>query len=341
MISNAQDMHFSQFHETSSLLNPAITGVTGSIRASLQYKDQWCSITAPYKTFGASYEMNIQKKKYKKGTQIKEFSKELSHNIAWGISFFSDKAGDGDMGLSQVNLSLSSRVPLNENNYVALGLQGGIAQRAIDFTKLVWPNQYNGSGYDQNINSGENTSSNNFIYGDFAAGLLWTYGKGEMYLTANNQIKANAGIALYHINRPRESFLSNPSETKNMRFVVHGGMLLGIKDSNTDIAPSFMINFQGHSKEIVIGTLFKHQFLENIKYAGNIKTAIISYGIYYRNKDAVIPAVLIEAGQYALGISYDVNVSDLHAVSSYQGGVEVILRFLGVNPFLSQNKPKK
>ena len=79
MISNAQDMHFSQFNETSSLLNPAITGVTGSIRASLQYKDQWCSITAPYKTFGASYEMNIQKKKYKKGTQIKEFSKELSH----------------------------------------------------------------------------------------------------------------------------------------------------------------------------------------------------------------------------------------------------------------------
>ena len=58
-ISNAQDIHFSQYNETPSLLNPALTGTQYVIAASAIYKDQWRSVTVPYKTFGASYEMKF------------------------------------------------------------------------------------------------------------------------------------------------------------------------------------------------------------------------------------------------------------------------------------------
>jgi len=39
-------------------------------------------------------------------------------------------------------------------------------------------------------------------------------------------------------------------------------------------------------------------------------------------------------------VSYDINVSGLHVASNYQGGVEIMLRFSGSNPFLYQSKSR-
>ena len=47
----AQDIHFSQFDETPLLLNPANTGIHHDLRVITNYRDQWQSIGAPYKTF--------------------------------------------------------------------------------------------------------------------------------------------------------------------------------------------------------------------------------------------------------------------------------------------------
>jgi type IX secretion system PorP/SprF family membrane protein len=336
----AQDIHFSQFYECSSLLNPALTGVTNNLRATLEYRDQWRSVTVPYKTFCASFEMKFNQKQWEKGGQGNQFHKKLSHNLSWGISVFSDKAGDGNMGLTQVNLSLSSQVPLSEKMSVAAGVQGSFSQRSIDYTKLIWPDQYNGVVYDQNINPNENIAGNNFTYGDLAAGILWKFGKGEMYMSSNDEIKANAGLAVYHIVQPEERFLAGNSEFINLRYVFHGGALFGIKNSNLDIAPTFMINLQGSTKEIVFGTLLKYQLREDSRYTGNIKGMVFSLGGYYRNLDAIIPNVMLEMGQYALSVSYDVNVSELKSASSFRGGIELTLRFIGTNPFLNQNKSR-
>ena len=340
LVTDAQDMHFSQFYETSSLINPAITGVESHLRATLQHKEQWRSITVPFRTFAASFEMKINRKHSENGSGSRERNKGLFSNLAWGLSLFSDKAGDANFGLTQANLSLSSHVPMNENNSIALGLQASIAQRSIDYSKLIWPDQYTGTGYDQNINPGENVSSSNFIYGDFGAGLLWTYGKGEMYMTANDEIKANAGIAVYHINRPRESLITNNTEVLNLRYVIHGGASVGIKNTSLSIAPNFMLNFQGPSQEIVLGLLFKHRLREDSKYTGKIKSAVVSMGGYYRNRDAIIPAVLIEIERYAVGVSYDLNVSSLRAASSYRGGIELMVRFTGATSLVNKNRPR-
>ena len=40
-ILHAQDFHFSQYNENPALVNPALTGATSALRASLVYKDQW------------------------------------------------------------------------------------------------------------------------------------------------------------------------------------------------------------------------------------------------------------------------------------------------------------
>ena len=43
----SQDLHFSQYTENPSLVNPALTGSQYVMRASVIYKDQWRSVTVP------------------------------------------------------------------------------------------------------------------------------------------------------------------------------------------------------------------------------------------------------------------------------------------------------
>ena len=63
-IVQAQDIHFSQFYAAPMLTNPANTGnFTGSVRLGLNYRDQWGSVTVPYKTFSAYADAGIQPKK--------------------------------------------------------------------------------------------------------------------------------------------------------------------------------------------------------------------------------------------------------------------------------------
>ena len=63
----AQDVHWSQWYNAPLYYNPATTGAfNGDERVNLNYKDQWRSISSPYKTFMAQYDMPFMKKKWKK-----------------------------------------------------------------------------------------------------------------------------------------------------------------------------------------------------------------------------------------------------------------------------------
>ena len=60
----AQDVHFSQFNQTPQLINPGATGVfNGSIRGILNYRTQWSAFGNAFKTYGASFDAPITKKK--------------------------------------------------------------------------------------------------------------------------------------------------------------------------------------------------------------------------------------------------------------------------------------
>ena len=109
----SQDLHFSQYNQTPSLVNPALTGASAVFRASVIYKDQWRSVTVPYKTYGASIELKFKASTWEKNQPftLTRFYKKATSRFAGGLSFYSDKAGDGNMGSNQVNLSLATFIP--------------------------------------------------------------------------------------------------------------------------------------------------------------------------------------------------------------------------------------
>ena len=334
-----QDLHFSQYYENPSLVNPALTGSTYVMRASVIYKDQWRSVTVPYKTYGASYEMKFRASNWDRVDPFKTKTFKKSFNkLSGGLSFYSDKAGDGNMGTNQINLSFATFIKSGEYSAVSLGLQGGLVQKTVDYTKFIFSNQYNGTGYDQALPNGEQYGAQSFSYADFSAGALWMYSREEKSIGENNQLKADAGVGVFHINKPTQKFLVGTSEKLFSKYVVHGRALIGIPHSNVGLAPSFICQVQGPTKEIIGGMMVKYYLKDDSKYTGNIRRSSIGFGASYRYKDAIIVAALIEMGQYAVGFSYDLNTSSLSKVSKFRGGPEIVLRFNSANPFLFQKR---
>ena len=333
-----QDIHFSQYTFSSASINPAMTAAYKDIQATIQHKEHWQMVDG-YRTSAATFEMKLGQLnwvKQEKKTGI--FSKKLMKGLALGINLFSDKAGDGNMKTTQGNLSIAYHALLNKNNTLSAGLIGGIAQRSISPDGLRWNSQYGGGNYDPTIASGENFSNQSFVHSDFGAGLLWSYGDGSRYMTANDQKHINAGVSIYHLNNPKQSFIGNTSEKLKWKYTFHANSLFGINNTNYSIGPSLFYMKQGTLQEFTAGMLVKYQLKENSKYTGNIKGSAISLGCYYRNKDAVIPYLMFELNAYSIGISYDTNISALTDVTSGRGGFEITLRFNTPNPFLYQTK---
>lgn len=338
-ITYSQDLHFSQYNQVPSLLNPALTGASTVLRASAIYKEQWRSVTTPFTTYGASFEMKFKASNWDKVDKFKtKIYKRAFNRVAGGLSFFSDKAGDGGMGSTQVNLSLATFVPTGRRSSLSVGLQGSFVQRKVDYNKLLFPNQFDGSSYDPTMSNMENPAAQNFIYPDLGAGILWSYGFNERSIAANNEFRANLGVSMYHITEPEQKYWVGTDDRLNPKFNIHGDFLIGIRNSNVAIAPSYLISIQRPSNEILVGTYLKYYFKEDSRYTGYIKRSALSLGGFYRNADAFILAGMVEFNSYAIGASYDLNLSKLTQASTGRGGVEIFLRFVTPNPFLYQKK---
>lgn len=322
---SAQDIHFSQFYQTPLLVNPSLTGVfNGDMRAGINYKDQWKSIQGnvpAYRTYSLSFDAGLFKKKW------------ANSYLGAGINVFSDKAGDTKMGTTHADLLLSSILVIADGHQVSLGVQGGYAQRYANLNNpdLRWETQFQNEVYLQNVASGEPISYEPFTFADFSAGASWNYGSEETSIFKNNRFRANAGFAWHHLNKPAQQFYR--SEKLNSKIVAHGGMYFGLSNSNMAVLPSVIYLQQGPAREINGGAFLRYTLTESSKYTGIMKESAFYLGGYYRLGDAFIPSVMIEFENYALGLTYDVNISKLRAATNAKGGVEISLRFSTPNPF--------
>lgn len=335
-----QDIHFSQYSFSNQQLNPAFTAVYKTIQVTVQHKEQWRMVNA-FRTSAAGIEYKFGHREWEKMERMTgTFKKRLMKGLAGGLNFFSDKAGDGSIRTTQVNLSLAYHTRLNEKHILSMGILGGFVQRSISPDKLRWNNQYSGGAFDPNLSPGENFSNSSFIYPDLGGGILWSYGDGDKYMSSNDQKHFHAGVSLMHINKPSISFLGNDAEKLNWKWTAHAGSLFGIKNTTLSLGPSILFMSQGPQTEITPGMCVKYQFKETSKYTGYVKGSAMTLGCYYRNRDAVIPYFMIEMDKYSLGISYDTNISGLTNVTDGRGGIEISLRFNSPSSFLYQTKSR-
>lgn len=314
-VSYSQDIHFSQFDMAPLQQNPAMAGALYGLEVNINYKDQWRTIGAPYKTFACGFDTRITNKRDKDGY------------FGIGFHLFNDKSGDSQMGTTQGNFSLAYHVQLDEYNTLGAAIQPGFFQRSINFTGLQWGNQFDGMYYDATLASGEMQGSQAFTKYDLGAGLLWTYNntRGDIYVTDNHDLNAHAGFSVFHITTPKYSFLGSQEELY-MKFVFHGGLTKSLGDSKVAINPSFFFYKQGPAHELYFGTLFRFLLTQDSKFTGFKSASAFYLGGYYRTRDAITLRLMYEYAGWGFGVSYDVNTSSLKEATNTRGGLELSLR---------------
>ena len=93
----AQDVGFSQFYDQPLLPNPALAGIfTGDIRLTASYRNQWQSVTVPYRTFGLSSEIKFP---------MQIMGRDLT--LTTGLQLFRDVAGTSEFSTTQAMPALN------------------------------------------------------------------------------------------------------------------------------------------------------------------------------------------------------------------------------------------
>lgn len=318
---SAQDIHFSQSNMTPLLINPANAGSEYTMRGILNYRSQWGSVSSPFVSMMAAYDMNFKKGKNKVGY------------FAGGIYAFTDKSGNSQMKTSQVNLSVAYHININEKNTLGLGMQGGYFQRSANVESLTWGSQFDGYQYNQTFNTGENPDFTGISFGstDYTTGIVWTYRNQENYLSGK-KLLINSGLSMHHLNKPTIKTQNIVQDNLHYRFIWHTNAIIGL-NAEFILLPYVFYSRQGAVNEIMFGSEGLYVIQQASKYTKSNKSMAIGGGAFYRWNDALIFSIIGQYDSYTLSFSYDINTSSLNNASGKRGAYEIAIRYVYPNPF--------
>lgn len=315
----AQDIHFTQFDMAPLVINPAFTGMfDGQVRAGGIYRQQWASVTVPYVTYGAHADMPL-------------FADQSGSYLAGGIQVFNDKAGDGNLQNFTGLLSLAYHKILGRSD-LAIGMQGGYAQKSIDLSKLYFGDEsVNGTftqGTSQEYHLGVGNSRSYYLInaGVSLAGVSRTGRVGYVM-----------GLAANNINQPNDALLKkqNSQTGLDMRFTGELGLNI-VSNDRFSLRPAVLFQSQASATEIIAGNEFLYNVGAEPGYS-NFSTAVFLGG-WYRTGDAAMITAGVEFKGVRIGLGYDYNISSLNPASNGNGGFEIAVRYIAPSPFKFANK---
>lgn len=306
-----QDIHYSQFYYSPFTLNPALTGsMDGQYRIGGIYKNQWGSVSSPYVYSTPSI-----------SGDFKLFAGGYSYNyLGIGVLLLNDKSGDGGLSNLTAMLSASYHQALDKegNFHIAVGMQGGIVQKKIDFGKLDFYDEFDGLGF--NGITAEHFDYYQISYMDFAAGASF-----DGMISRSSRIQF--GGAAFHLTTPTESFFTSSDNVLNMRYVVHANATFGV-NNKFYIFPFLQYQLQNNDNEFVLGSNFGINMNSNPRGL----PSVFYIGAFSRTGVDIIPTIGFMMKGVQAGISYDVTTSsDLSAATNGKGGFELAIVYIGNN----------
>lgn len=303
--SKAQDIHFSQFYETSILRNPALTGIfSGDYKAGVNYRSQWGNISVPFQTLMASAETRIP------------INEDVNDYVSVGLVTTYDRAGSISFNSLQVYPAINYNKAIEDKHqsYLSAGFTAGYIQRSIDPNKVTTSEQFQGGSFNPNNGTGENLSNTTLNYLDVGAGVSMNSSVGS-----RNNINYYLGVAAYHLNKPKQAF--NRGEGF-LRTNTKWNGNLGVQAHITDqYAVTIHGNYsrQGSYTETLLGGLASFRSVD----ASHKTTFTLYAGAFYRFNDAIIPTMKLDYKTYSFTLSYDVNTSSLKSLTNGAGGFEI------------------
>lgn len=317
----AQDIHLSQFYNQDHLLNPAKVGdYDGDFRITANYRNQWRQLNKqPISTYILSFDHIFFWDKYQFNAGIMVTSDRFQgeeNSYITGLPF------TYNVNSNKVLLSLSHTFNYHKN-ILRAGLQTGVIMSSSDPTSQTFPNQwdYQSGDFTNKIPNLESQIKPSQNYIDLNLGGSWT----KRYAFGTPKV----GFSINHINRPKDSYFKNDKERLRARkvFFTEINVPLNIR---LNLQPKFLWMWTAKANDLLIGS--------NLQVTTNSKVVPSFYfGVHYRHGilrifDAVIPTIGFTYKKYAVGLSYDVNLSSLSTgTDSRKGSFEFSIIYTGAS----------
>jgi type IX secretion system PorP/SprF family membrane protein len=285
----AQDHMYSQFFNAPIYLNPALTGqFQGDLRVNMIYRNQWSNVGGGLSYMSGSIDYNVPQ-------------------FGGGLGLIFNRSSEGTAYLNKNNLAGVYSYSVGSDDFVlSFGLQAGITNRTIDFSKLVFSDQLDPRlGFiPGSVTTAEKPTYDNRFYFDSGAGIN---------LVAGNLM---VGSALQHLNRPDESFTGVKAKLP-MRATAHLSYMLNLNGDD---------NIDDYDKSYVIPSVvvYKQSTSQTINAGFQYKRRSINAGVWYRSSGSDGPSAIVvsfifdlfvnkETGEkLRLGISHDASTSRLN-----------------------------
>lgn len=257
----SQDAPVSQFYSNLVVLNPGFTGTTESDRVNLFYRNQWLRTDAGFNSFGFSYD--------------KSFSK---YNSGLGIVFTNEI--NGLYIAPTIDLVYSYMVEISPQFFVSMGLQGGIAQKYLLSSNLIFDD-----------NSESITGGFSKIIPDFSSGIVTFY--KNIY----------SGFSVDHIAQPFQGVSKSSNAKINRKYTGFAGYLYYFQtrllSQERVLSPNLLVQIQGQQHNINWGVSFQYD---------NIIGGLWIRHNLHPDFDAVIFSAGIKTKSYRFTYSYDMNI---------------------------------
>ena len=315
VIAHAQDPSFSQFFSSPLNINPALTAnINSKLRFISNFRNQWIGPADPYTTGTISFDtkifQNVQTNYVDEITRVGIGSMLMYDNtLSGGLKgSYASLNVTGNVRLARGNgrelngykIRHLSKIKMDLSAEQRLGIGLGISygNRRIDVTKLTFEDQFTGAGFDTNLPTGETALSTMKPFLSANAGIIYTY------TSINQYTNFDIGVAAFHINKPKQTFLDDENQRLAPRYVAHANLETAL----TDIAfinANGIYQYQSGASYFSIGAALGY-YLPTLDV-----TKIVTAGLWYWSNNAIIPYFGVTIGDFQVGLSYDVTISKL------------------------------
>src|SRR5688572_12600871 len=248
-LTNAQDPSFSQFFSSPLNVNPALTAnINADWRVITNLRDQWIGPASPYVTGTASFDTKVMQEKMPDGSG--------NNYLGLGTMLMFDRAMSGIVNSTYASLNLSYNIKLSEGYYterIGVGFGAIFGDKNMDFSRVDFEEQFTGFGFNRNLPTGETALSNMKPYVSASAGLT--------YSAKTEKTNFDLGVAAFHLNKPRQTFLKDDNEFLAIRKVAHANFETFINERAV-INTNAIYQYQKKASYFSVGGAFGY-------YAGN------------------------------------------------------------------------
>ncbi len=281
--SAAQLPTFTQYAQNQLNINPAFAG----------YFDEDLKFDAIYRR--QSYSNLITTSYYNADFQLKPFKEFIPEQDVFGLGFnmYSTKSLSVYSEQSaSASLSYSKGFDEEANHSLSLGFQCRYNSKRIDYTQLLFPNQFDIVGYNFQIPNNEPIQALNAQYIDINAGILYSMkNDNEEFTTGFSMYNLNqsSGAKTLLQNRPAVTYMFHTGYSKYLTAnsqVFFGLLYSTLKSENaTSIIASYGYNGQ-----------------PDFEYSLNL-------GVIYQWNNLVSPFVSLGTNSFKFLVTYDIPIN--------------------------------